>query len=199
VTTSTYNAIANLHNLQFTTSRTMSSHSAVSSPLVTWWRIPTMSSASMLVFLRLPNVSQLTHCSKCSVNNISARTAQKTQFCVAVFIVAFASVGIPTWSLLNHCLGTAVVYRAITYQRLLYNSLCRGRCLARGLDAAVYWAEEFSPHRHPVFIISSHMSLCQTLPNVVPSCFRMNNMYEFLFSPIRATWTAHFTVLDLSY
>jgi hypothetical protein len=33
---------------------------------------------------------------------------------VAVSIVAFTSVGMPMWSVLSHCLATAVVYRAIT-------------------------------------------------------------------------------------
>jgi hypothetical protein len=36
VTTIHYGAIANSHNLQFTTARTKTSHSAVSSPIVAW-------------------------------------------------------------------------------------------------------------------------------------------------------------------
>jgi hypothetical protein len=36
VTTSNYSAIANSHTLQFTTTRTKSSQSAVSSPVVSW-------------------------------------------------------------------------------------------------------------------------------------------------------------------
>jgi hypothetical protein len=36
VTTSNYSAIANLHNQLFTTARTKSSQSAVSSPVVSW-------------------------------------------------------------------------------------------------------------------------------------------------------------------
>jgi hypothetical protein len=50
IMTSNYSAIANLHTLQFTTARTKSSQSAVSSSVVTWWRLPTISSASMLTF-----------------------------------------------------------------------------------------------------------------------------------------------------
>jgi hypothetical protein len=36
VTTCNYSAIVNSHTLQFTTARTKSSHSAVSSPVVAW-------------------------------------------------------------------------------------------------------------------------------------------------------------------
>jgi hypothetical protein len=55
VTTSNYSAIANSHTLQFTTARTKCSQSAVSSPVVAWWWISTMSSASMLKFLLAGN------------------------------------------------------------------------------------------------------------------------------------------------
>jgi hypothetical protein len=148
---------------------------------------------------RLATVPQLTHCSKCPANSISAPTAQKTPFlccCIHCCIrVCWDSNVIANQPLSS----TAVVYRANTYQLLLYNCLSRGRCLARGPDVTIYWAEEVSPYRHPMFIISSHMGLCQTIPDVVSSCFRMKILYAFLFSPISAIWTAHFTVLNLSY
>jgi hypothetical protein len=51
VTTSNYSAIANPHTLQFTTARNKLSPSAVFSPVVIRWRVPTMSSASVLTFL----------------------------------------------------------------------------------------------------------------------------------------------------
>jgi hypothetical protein len=51
VTTSHYSAIANSHTLQFTTARIKSSQSVVSSQVVAWLRIPTMSSVSVLTFL----------------------------------------------------------------------------------------------------------------------------------------------------
>jgi hypothetical protein len=41
LTTSNYSAIANSHTQQFITSRTKSSHSVVSSPVVAWYRFPT--------------------------------------------------------------------------------------------------------------------------------------------------------------
>jgi hypothetical protein len=41
-TTRNYNAIANSNTLQFTTTRTKSSQSAVSSPVVSWYRLLTM-------------------------------------------------------------------------------------------------------------------------------------------------------------
>jgi hypothetical protein len=49
----------------------------------------------------------------------------------------FASVGMPRWSLLSHCLATAIVYKAITWQRLLCSCLFRGRYLAMGLHVAI--------------------------------------------------------------
>jgi hypothetical protein len=51
LTTYNYSAIANSHTLQFTTARIKSSQSALSSPVVAWWRISTMYSASVLTFL----------------------------------------------------------------------------------------------------------------------------------------------------
>jgi hypothetical protein len=39
--TSNYSAIANSHTLQFTTARTKTFQSAVSSPVVAWQRLPT--------------------------------------------------------------------------------------------------------------------------------------------------------------
>jgi hypothetical protein len=51
VTTSNYSDISNSNTLQLTIACTMSSQSAVSSPVVAWWRISTMYYASMLTFL----------------------------------------------------------------------------------------------------------------------------------------------------
>jgi hypothetical protein len=42
------------------------------------------------------------------------RQQRKRCFSVAVSIVAFASDGMPSWSLLSHCLTMAIVYKAIT-------------------------------------------------------------------------------------
>jgi hypothetical protein len=56
VTTSKYSAIINSHTQQFVTARTKSSHSAVSSPVVAWWRILTMSSASVFAFYAISSV-----------------------------------------------------------------------------------------------------------------------------------------------
>lgn len=47
--------------------------------------------------------------------------------------VAFTSIGMPMWLLLSHCLVTVIVYRAISWQWLLYNCLSRSHCLATGL------------------------------------------------------------------
>jgi hypothetical protein len=47
----TSSAVANSHIQQFTTARTKSFQSAVSSPFVACRRIPTLSSASVLTFL----------------------------------------------------------------------------------------------------------------------------------------------------
>jgi hypothetical protein len=47
----------------------------------------------------------------CPAYNISERTAQKTPFLCCCANVTFVPVGVPTWSLLSHCLGTAVVFR----------------------------------------------------------------------------------------
>jgi hypothetical protein len=63
----------------------------------------------------LTNSTSLTNSSlTCSDYNISARTAQKTPSLCCCTIVAFVSFGFPTWSLLSHCLATAVVCGAIT-------------------------------------------------------------------------------------
>jgi hypothetical protein len=51
VTTRNYSAFINLHTLQLTTERTKPSQYAVSSLVVAWWQVLTMSSASMLTFL----------------------------------------------------------------------------------------------------------------------------------------------------
>jgi hypothetical protein len=129
VTTRNYRAIANSHTLKFTTAFTKSSQFAVSSPVVAWWRKSTCSLLPCSHFYRLAIVSQVTHCSKCPAYNISAQSAQKHRSSVSVYIVAFASVWMPTWSLLSYCLATAVVYRTTTKQ-MLYNCLSRCPCLA---------------------------------------------------------------------
>jgi hypothetical protein len=61
VTTSNCRSIPNPHTLQFTTEHNMSAQYFVSSPVVVWRRIPTMSSAAMLTFYPLATVSQRTH------------------------------------------------------------------------------------------------------------------------------------------
>jgi hypothetical protein len=59
---------------------------------------------------------------------------------------------------------------------------------------------------NPVHITPSHLSKIH--PNIIhlrlglPSClfpsgFPTNNLYTFLFSPIRATWPAHLILLNL--
>jgi hypothetical protein len=52
----------------------------MSSPVVAWWRIPTVSSTLVSRSYRLATIPQLTHCSNCPAYNISARTVQKTPF-----------------------------------------------------------------------------------------------------------------------
>jgi hypothetical protein len=51
--------------------------------------------------------------------------------------VGFASVEITKWSLLNHCLVTAAVYKSS--KRFLYSCLLLGRCLATRLHVTVLW------------------------------------------------------------
>jgi hypothetical protein len=51
VATCNCSVIATSHTLQFTTVRTKSSQSAVSSPVVAWWRITTITSAAVLTSL----------------------------------------------------------------------------------------------------------------------------------------------------
>jgi hypothetical protein len=86
VTKINYSAIANSHTLQFTVARTMSSQSAVSSPVVAWWQISTMSSASVLKFLPGGNCLTTNSCSNSAAYSISARTAWKTSiFCCVRF------------------------------------------------------------------------------------------------------------------
>jgi hypothetical protein len=73
--------IATSHTPQFTTVRTKSS------PVVTWWRIPTVFSSYMLTFLPAGDCPT-TNSSNCPAYNISARTVQKTQFLCCCSIVA---------------------------------------------------------------------------------------------------------------
>jgi hypothetical protein len=90
LTTSNYSAIANSHTLQFSAVPTKSSQFALASPVVAWWRITTMSSASVVTFLPAGDSptttdSQLksthpTPFTNCPAYNISSRTAQKTSF-----------------------------------------------------------------------------------------------------------------------
>jgi hypothetical protein len=47
-----------------------------------------------------------------------------------------------------------------------------------------------------ILILSTHLRL--GLPSgLFPSGFHTNNLYEFLFSPIRAAWPTHFILLEL--
>jgi hypothetical protein len=43
----------------------------MSSPVVAWWRIPTLSSASVLTFITVAAVPQLNHCSNCRLSTNS--------------------------------------------------------------------------------------------------------------------------------
>jgi hypothetical protein len=54
-------AITNSHTLQFTTARTKSSQSAVSSPVVAWWRIEQYPLLPFPPYYRLATALQLTH------------------------------------------------------------------------------------------------------------------------------------------
>jgi hypothetical protein len=53
VTTNNYDSLTELHTpkITVTTAHMKSSQFAMSSPVVAWWRIPTMSSASVITFL----------------------------------------------------------------------------------------------------------------------------------------------------
>jgi hypothetical protein len=62
MTTSDYSAIANSHTLQFTTARTKSSQSAVSLPVVAWWRIQQSLCFRAHVLTGWRLFPQLTHC-----------------------------------------------------------------------------------------------------------------------------------------
>jgi hypothetical protein len=56
-----------------------------------------------------------------------------------------------------------------------------------------------SPHpTSPRSILILFTHLCLGLPSgLLPSGFHTNNLYAFLFSPIRATWPTHLTLRDL--
>jgi hypothetical protein len=129
VTTGNYSAIANSHTVQFTTARSKSSQSAVPSPVVAWWRIPTKSSASILMFLSAGNWPTTVNSQLNSTDSrfysdwlvtaagphyiTSTLPLQKTPVPRVLLFVVLTSVGMPMWSLLSHCLATAVC-RAIT-------------------------------------------------------------------------------------
>jgi hypothetical protein len=78
VTIDIYGSLPELHTQKstVTTAHTESSQFVLSSTVVAWWRIPTMSSASVFTFL--PTGQCLTN--NCSAHNISARTTKKTPF-----------------------------------------------------------------------------------------------------------------------
>jgi hypothetical protein len=71
VTTRNYSSIANSHTLQFITAHTKSSQSAVSSPVVAWWQITTMSSASVLTFLSAGD---------CPITNTLSKSKSKLRY-----------------------------------------------------------------------------------------------------------------------
>jgi hypothetical protein len=55
--------------------------------------------------------------------------------------------------------------------------------------------DQSSPQR-PILILSTH--LCLSLPSdLLPSGFPTNNLYTFIFFPIRATCPAHLIFLNL--
>jgi hypothetical protein len=85
--TTNYYSFTELHTSKIilTTAHIKSFQFAVSSPVITWCRIPTMSSALCSCFYWRGTVSQLTHCSNCPAYNILARTAQKTPFLCCCF------------------------------------------------------------------------------------------------------------------
>jgi hypothetical protein len=64
-----------------------------------------------------------------------SQSPQRTPFLFSCKIVELVYARVATLSLLCQCLATAVVWRAINYQRLLYSCLFRGRWLATGLHA----------------------------------------------------------------
>jgi hypothetical protein len=64
--------------------------------------------------------------------------------------------------------------------------------------------DQSSPHHphltspRPILILFTHLRL--GLPSsLFPYVFPTNDLYAFLFSPIRATWPAHLIFLDLLF
>jgi hypothetical protein len=104
VTTHNYSAITNSHNLQFTTARTKSSQYAVASPVVAWWRIPTVSSASVLMFLLVGNSFTTNSLFLLSYFRHGPHTKHRSSVSVSI-VVELASIWMPTWSPLSHCLA----------------------------------------------------------------------------------------------
>jgi hypothetical protein len=154
VTESNYSALASSHTLQFTTARTKFSHSAVSSPIVAWWRIPTVSSASLLTFLPagdcltthslllLTNSQADDHltptsyssgwlyCSSQLILLITSRHGPRSKHCLLFYfnfcLADLVENTIPLLLFAGRCLETVSV-----------QSLIPRRCLATGLYATV--------------------------------------------------------------
>jgi hypothetical protein len=128
ITASNYSTIANSHTQQFTTSRTKSSQSAVSSPVVVWQRVPnllisqlscsllywpaTLSQLNFTLTLLIttwhgcientsPNRSSIVASHNCCTNRVEHSASQLEHWCV---------LGICC----GHYLATGVVYRVIT-------------------------------------------------------------------------------------
>jgi hypothetical protein len=120
VTTSNYSATANSHILQFTRARINSSQFTVSSPVVAWWHISTISPASVFKFLPPGGclTTKLTHCSSRPAYDISAWTAQKRSFLSCCFQMLACK---RAW-FRSRCSVTVVVlaYPAIVAQQRVY-------------------------------------------------------------------------------
>jgi hypothetical protein len=88
MTTNDYESLTELHtpNITVITAHIKSSQFVVSSAGVAWWRISTMSSASVIPFLPAGDCPQLTHCSTCPAYNILAWAAQKTSPLLLSFV-----------------------------------------------------------------------------------------------------------------
>jgi hypothetical protein len=136
VTTDNYIAIAHSNTLLFTRGRTKSSRSAVSTPVVAWWRTSTMSSASVLTFLPAgdcPTTNSLRQLS-------SARTAQKTQFPTAVHLLLIGECRKHYSSVVCRPLrsngSTCHITNALETAQVMSHSSSRVKHAARGPHAA---------------------------------------------------------------